>query len=59
MLQSELLRVQHRLLVSSDVLTNLSLLGVKMIDIREFYDKDGEEKPGKKGIALTIEQASF
>lgn len=26
------------------------------MDIREFYDAGGEEKPGKKGISLTQEQ---
>ena len=26
------------------------------MDIREFYDAGGEEKPGKKGIALSPEQ---
>ncbi|TEB38387.1 PC4-domain-containing protein [Coprinellus micaceus] len=27
-----------------------------LLDIREFYDQGGEEKPGKKGISLTLEQ---
>jgi len=26
------------------------------IDIREYYDANGEEKPGKKGISLNPEQ---
>ncbi|ELT98290.1 hypothetical protein CAPTEDRAFT_102830 [Capitella teleta] len=30
--------------------------GKKYVNIREYYDADGEMKPGRKGIALNSEQ---
>ncbi|KXS18940.1 ssDNA-binding transcriptional regulator [Gonapodya prolifera JEL478] len=33
-----------------------SFKGRKMVNIREYYDAGGTLKPGKKGIALSIEQ---
>jgi hypothetical protein len=31
--------------------------GQTLIDICEFYKQDGEKKPGKKGLSLTLDQA--
>jgi len=33
-----------------------SFKGIPLLDIREFYGPDGDEKPGKKGISLAPEQ---
>ncbi|PFH51494.1 hypothetical protein AMATHDRAFT_2951 [Amanita thiersii Skay4041] len=33
-----------------------SFKGSPLIDIREYYPSEGVEKPGKKGISLTVEQ---
>lgn len=30
--------------------------GTTMIGVREFYEKDGESLPGRKGISMTVEQ---
>lgn len=36
-----------------------SFKGTALLDIREYYGAEGDEKPGKKGIALQLEQVLF
>ncbi|EEH17140.1 hypothetical protein PABG_07227 [Paracoccidioides brasiliensis Pb03] len=43
-------------LARSRRLTVSSFKGRTMISVREYYEKDGQELPGKKGISLPLEQ---
>jgi len=36
-----------------------SFKGMALLDIREYYGAEGEEKPGKKGISLQLEQVCY
>ncbi|KAH9978988.1 transcriptional Coactivator p15-domain-containing protein [Lactifluus volemus] len=37
-------------------ITVRSFKGKTLVDIREYYGAEDDEKPGKKGISLTVEQ---
>ncbi|PYH97782.1 PC4-domain-containing protein [Aspergillus ellipticus CBS 707.79] len=39
-------------------LTVSSFRGKTMVNIREYYEKDGQQLPGKKGISLPVDQFS-
>ena len=41
---------------SNKFVTVTEFRGKVYVGIREYYEKDGELKPGKKGIALNLEQ---
>jgi len=45
--------------MSLDVLIAHLVKGNTLVDIREYYGVEGDEKPGKKGISLTVEQVRW
>ena len=56
----------HRIFINSSIVefycrakkrvTVRKFRGKTLVDIREYYDSNGELKPGRKGISLTLEQ---
>lgn len=47
---------EHTLpLISKKRVSVRKFKGKTLVDIREYYVDDGEEKPGRKGIALSVE----
>jgi Transcriptional Coactivator p15 (PC4) len=45
--------------MSPDMLIAHLVKGNTLVDIREYYGAEGDEKPGKKGISLTVEQVRW